>query len=149
MAVFGFDSTVTITEDHGYTLLAEGPGEAKIVEFKRGWYSGGAKMEEGPQAELKLRVTDQHGQTETVPVNIQLNERLTWKISQLFRACGLIGEHATGEMVFPWDKLEGSQCSVIIEHHTWTGRDGKERKSNSIARFEHKPLADFDTMFPE
>jgi hypothetical protein len=149
MAVFGFDSAVTITEDNGYTLLAEGPGEAQIVEFKRGWFSGSDKMEEGPQAELKLRVTDQRGQTATVPVNIPLNEKLAWKLAQLFKACGLISEHATGKMVFPWDKLDGASCNVVIEHHSWTGRDGKERKSNSIARFERKPLVSFDTMFPE
>lgn len=147
MASFGFDDVVNVEQhEGGYKLLTPGPARFVVREFKRGFFGGSDKIGPCPQAELALLVTDQRGESTTVPVRIPLDDKLAWKITSLFQSCGLLPENVSGNVRYPWAQLEGTHGQCVIAHSTWRGRDGQERKSNDLARFVHGPEAQFHNI---
>lgn len=144
-AAFGWDDEVPTTDGGGeFQLLDEGPVKTEVTEFRRGRHEATARMGACNQAELSIRATDPAGHTSVVRCNLPLNQKMSWKITALFKSLGLIDPSTpAGTAVrYPWDKLVGATGYAEVEHYSWTGDDGQARESNSIKNFLYGYRAD-------
>lgn len=140
-----------IQEDSGeYTLLPEGDYQFVVTEFARERFNGSAKMPACNTAKLTIKIFDNSGQSTLVTHNLFLHSKTEWKLSEFFRA---IGRKKKGEKIrMDWTHVLGStgRCKVII--HTYTDKEGNERKTNRIDKFypaDEQPMPAPNTYTPQ
>lgn len=140
-----------IQEDSGeYTLLPEGDYQFVVTEFARERFNGSAKMPACNMAKLTIKVFDTSGQSTQITHNLFLHSKTEWKLSEFFRA---IGQKKKGEKIrMDWTHVLGStgRCKVII--HTYTDKEGNERKTNRIDKFypaDEQPTPMSNTYTPQ
>lgn len=113
--VFDWDDEI---EDDGGSLEAVPAGkyDFTVDSFERAHYDGGEKIPECHMAIIGFKLTD-GTHTGYSTERFFLCRSQEWKLSSLFKACGL---KETGKKVRPqWDKLLGStgRCSVGIREY--------------------------------
>ena len=135
MSAFGCDEEVE-TSDSSFTLLPEGEYEFVVKDFERGRHKGSAKIPPCDMAVYTLHMENPGGLSADLRYNLQLDDSLRWKITQFFKAIGLIdGNVPEGTKVrFPWDNAIGCRGRAEVSVSKWTGDDGKERESNRVER---------------
>lgn len=122
-----------------FPVLDPGIYPFTVTKFARGRFTPGpnSKLPACNQALVTLRVGDLE-----LEEKFPLHAKMEWKISGLYAALGMKGQ---GERVrMNWPAIQGRSGYLELEIHTWTGNDGRERRSNRIARF----LAPWDKDYP-
>ena len=111
-----FDWDDEIEKETEYTLLPAGDYDFEITKFERGSYDGSEKIPPCKMALVTFKVTDGKDTT-GIQERYYLCGNMEWKLSELFKACGL---KKSGEKVkMQWDKLVGSKgrCKIKINKY--------------------------------
>lgn len=121
-------------------LLPEGDYDFKVVDFERGRHDGSAKLPPCNKAILKLEIEAKEGNA-TITHNLFLHTITEGMISAFFTA---IGQKKKGEKVqMNWNAVLGATGRAKIGIHSYTNKEGEERKSNDIKRFYEKQSKTF------
>ena len=122
-----------ILEESSFSILPEGDYEFTVKGFKRGRYSGGAKLPACNKAELEIEVDDGKGNKGIVFHNLFLHTKCEGLLSAFFIAIGL-KKH--GEPLrMNWNAVNGAKGKFKIGIHKRTGNDGQEKQNNQITKF--------------
>ena len=123
---FGWDDELTMTESE-FVLFEPGEYDYVVKKFERGWFDGSPKMAACNMAKLTITVTDPDtGQTGDVFVNLMLNSKVMFRITQFFKSCGLIAPDApNGERVKAslFQQSVGRTGRVKLKHREYNGRE--------------------------
>lgn len=131
--VLDWDSEVEDDGSGDFVLLDPGEYPFEVYKLERKFYNGSEKIPPCPMAELTLRVSGPNGLTAMVTDRVYLVKKSEWKISELMRC---LGQKQHGEKCKPnWAKVQGARGMVRLGQHEYTGRDGKPRTSNDVARY--------------
>lgn len=124
-----------------YVLLPEGDYDFKVIDFERGRHDGSAKLPPCNKAILKLEIAGNEGKA-TITHNLFLHTITEGMISAFFTS---IGQKKKGEKVqMNWNAVLGASGRAKIGIHSYTNKDGEERKSNEIKRFYEKQAKTFE-----
>lgn len=131
------EATATTSE---YVPLDPGEYVFRVTDFQRANFDGSDKMAPCPEADITLECANaQTKQTGTVSVRLFLNTKMQWKITQFFKACGLLdpalpdgSRYAMGPL---WGKVAGTTGRCVISKRKYRNRDGQERETNDVSRF--------------
>ncbi|MGJ1078893.1 hypothetical protein ACR77U_12705 [Enterococcus faecium] len=127
----GWDDQIE-NEGQEFILLDDGDYPFTVEKFERGQFPGSAKLSASPKATLTLAIESDKG-TAHVRTDLILNRALEWKLCSFFLCVGL-KKH--GEpLIMKWDQVVGKTGTARVGTRSWTGNDGRERKSNEIERF--------------
>ena len=122
-----------ILEESSFSILPEGDYEFTVKGFKRGRYSGGAKLPACNKAELEIEVDDGKGNKGIVFHNLFLHTKCEGLLSAFFIAIGL-KKH--GEPLrMNWNAVNGAKGKCKIGIRKWTGNDVREKQNNQITKF--------------
>lgn len=126
----------TITKDSSdYIMLPEGDYNFTVESFERGRHPGSEKLSPCNKAVLTLRIESAEG-TSRITHNLFLHSKTEGMLSAFFTC---IGQKKKGEpLKMNWGTVPGSTGRCKVGIHTYTNRDGEERKSNDIKRFYPK-----------
>lgn len=147
MSAFGWDDEVE-TVDSSFTVLPEGEYEFVVKDFERGRTKGGGKLKPCDQAIYTLHMLNPGGLSADINHYLPLDDSLLWKITQFFKGIGLIAQDTPeGTKVrYPWENAVGCRGRAEVGIRKWTGDDGKERKSNDIARIMPSAQQDYGSL---
>ena len=137
--VFDWDDEI---EDEGGSLEAvpEGTYDFEIDSLERSQYDGGQKIPACKMAIIGFKLTngDKHGYATE---RFYLCKSQEWKLSSLFKACGL---KQTGQKTkMQWDKLIGSKGRCKVGIREYNGDDYNNIKSFYAAQ-EKKEASGWD-----
>lgn len=131
---FSWDDTIT-KDSSDFILLQEGDYNFTVESFERGRHPGSDKLPACNKAILTLRIDSAEG-TAKIMHNLFLHSKVEGMLSAFF-CC--IGQKKKGEALkMNWGQVPGSTGRCKIGIHTYTNKDGEERKSNDIKRFYPK-----------
>ena len=123
----GWDDEITAEED-SFELLEPGDYPFVVESVTRKQFDGSAKMSPCFIEELSLNI-----QGFSIAHALFLNTKCLSKISEFFVA---IGQARYGQKFRPnWTGLVGARGMCKVGYRTWTGKDGTERKSNTVLAF--------------
>lgn len=123
----GWDDEITAEED-SFELLEPGDYPFVVESVTRKQFDGSAKMSPCFIEELSLNI-----QGFSIAHALFLNTKFLSKISEFFVA---IGQARYGQKFRPnWTGLVGARGMCKVGYRTWTGKDGTERKSNTVLAF--------------
>lgn len=125
-----------ITKDASdYMILPEGDYNFTVDSFERGRHPGSEKLSPCNKAILTLRIEVSEG-TARITHNLFLHSKTEGMLSAFFTC---IGQKKKGEPhKMDWGQVPGSTGRCKVGIHTYTNKDGEERKSNDIKRFYPK-----------
>ncbi len=125
-----------ITKDASdYIMLPEGDYNFTVENFERGRHPGSEKLTPCKKAILTLLIESADGPAR-ITHNLFLHSKTEVMLSAFF-AC--IGQKKKGEpLKMNWGTVPGSTGRCRVGVHTYTNKDGEERKSNDIRRFYPK-----------
>lgn len=123
----GWDDEITVA-DGEFTVLEPGKYTYRVDRFERGRYEGGEKMGPCPVAKLTLACANSSGAEASVTVNLYLNRRQMWKITQFFKSCALISPTLPEGTAYamPWNQVVGAVGSCSIRNREYNGRTYNE-----------------------
>ncbi|MEZ3506285.1 MAG: DUF669 domain-containing protein [Lachnospiraceae bacterium] len=131
---FSWDDTIT-KDASDYIMLSEGDYNFTVDSFERGRHPGSEKLPPCNKAILTLRIEAAEG-TARITHNLFLHSKTEGMLSAFF-AC--IGQKKKGEpLKMNWGAVPGSTGRCKVGIHTYTNKDGEERRSNDIKRFYPK-----------
>lgn len=131
---FSWDDIIT-KDASDYIMLPEGDYNFTVESFERGRHPGSEKLPPCNKAILTLRIESTDG-TARITHNLFLHSKTEGMLSAFF-AC--IGQKKKGEQLkMDWGAVPGSTGRCKVGIHTYTNKDGEERKSNDIKRFYPK-----------
>ncbi len=131
---FSWDDTIT-KDASDYIMLPEGDYNFTVDSFERGRHPGSEKLPPCNKAILTLRIEAAEG-TARITHNLFLHSKTEGMLSAFF-AC--IGQKKKGEpLKMNWGAVPGSTGRCKVGIHTYTNKDGEERRSNDIKRFYPK-----------
>lgn len=126
-----WDSEATATSSN-FTLLAPGTYSFRVTDFKRASYDGSSKMAACPEADITLACSGSDGSQSDVQYKLFLNRKMAWKITDFFKACGLLPidfkDGETYQMGPLWKQVLGCTGQVEIGNRTWDGKDYNDVK---------------------
>jgi hypothetical protein len=126
--VFNWDSIIESPPEGGsdFVLLPPGYYPFTVTAFERGQHNGSAKLPSCPKAIVTLLID-----TTTIKASFFLFGTTVGMITGFFTACGL-RKHADALDLTLFPKSIGCSgyCKLIIREYT--GRDGKQYKSNEV-----------------
>ncbi len=128
---FNWDDTIT-KDSQDFILLPEGDYDFTVESYERARHPGSEKLPPCNKAIVKIRIDTEEGPA-FINHNLFLYSKTEGMLSAFFAGIGL---KKKGEpLKMNWNQVPGrhGRCSVSV--HTWTGKDGKERKGNNIKRF--------------
>lgn len=125
-----------ITKDASdYIMLPEGDYNFTVENFERGRHPGSEKLTPCNKAILTLLIESADGPAR-ITHNLFLHSKTEGMLAAFF-AC--IGQKKKGEpLKMNWGAVPGSTGRCKVGVHTYTNKDGEERKSNNIRRFYPK-----------
>lgn len=131
---FSWDDTIT-KDASDYIMLPEGDYNFTVESFERGRHPGSEKLPPCNKAILTLRIEAAEG-TARITHNLFLHSKTEGMLSAFFTC---IGQKKKGEpLKMNWGAVPGSTGRCKVGIHTYTNKDGEERKSNDIKRFYPK-----------
>lgn len=125
---FGWDDQAEVTEEQELTVLTPGEYSYRVDGFERGHYDGGDKMGPCSVAKLELECANGAGEQATVRVNLYLNRKQMWKITQFFKSCFLIEPSLPAGTAYtmPWNRVVGATGRCRIKNREYKGRTYNE-----------------------
>jgi len=115
-----FDWDDEIEKESEFSVLPAGDYNFEITKFERGSYDGSDKIPPCKMAVVTFKVSDDKDSTSIIE-RYYLCSNMEWKLSELFKACGL---KKSGEKVkMQWDKLIGSKGRCKIKVTQYKGSD--------------------------
>lgn len=131
---FSWDDTIT-KDASDYIMLPEEDYNFTVESFERGRHPGSEKLPPCNKAILTLRIEAAEG-TARITHNLFLHSKTEGMLSAFFTC---IGQKKKGEpLKMNWGAVPGSTGRCKVGIHTYTNKDGEERKSNDIKRFYPK-----------
>lgn len=131
---FSWDDTIT-KDASDYIMLPEGDYNFTVDSFERGRHPGSEKLPPCNKAILTLRIESAEG-TARITHNLFLHSKTEGMLSAFFTC---IGQKKKGEpLKMNWGVVPGSTGRCKVGIHSYTNKDGEERKSNDIKRFYPK-----------
>lgn len=122
---FGWDEDIPLTESE-FVLFDPGEYDYTVKAFERGWFDGSQKMAPCNMAKMTLTVTDgATGQRGDVFVNLMLNSKVMFRITQFFKSCGLVSPDAgpdTRVSASLFAQSIGRSGRVKLKHREYNGR---------------------------
>ena len=122
---FGWDDDLPMTESE-FTLFDPGEYDYTVKSFERGWFDGSPKMGACNMAKVTITVSDPAtGMVGDVFVNLMLNSKVMFRITQFFKSCGLLkpdapsGERVKGTL---FQQAVGRSGRVRLKHREYNGR---------------------------
>lgn len=131
---FNWDDVIQNDSDE-FILLPEGDYDFEVKSFERGRHTPGqdSKLPPCNKAILKIKVTNEAGQSTTITHNLFLHSRCEGMICAFFTA---IGQRKHGEPLrMNWNTVVGSRGRCKVGVRTWKSKSGEDMKSNEIKRF--------------
>lgn len=129
---FNWDDVIEHDSDD-FVLLPEGDCDFEVKSFERGRHNGSEKLPPCPKAVLKIKVTNEAGQSTTITHSLMLHQRCEGLLCAFFTA---IGQRRRGEPLrMNWNAVVGSRGRCKVGVRTWQSKSGEEMKSNEIKRF--------------
>lgn len=123
----GLDDEILAAED-SYPTLEPGDYPFTVLTYQRKRFNGSAKMCACTIVELQLQVQDV-----TISHGLFLNTKMIGKLSEFFVS---IGQAHYGQKFRPnWQAVPGARGMCKVGIRKWTGNDGAEHESNTIAAF--------------
>ena len=119
-----------IENDNDFIILDDGDYPFKVVDITKSEYAGNStKIPQG----CKMVTVEMDIEGARVKETFFLLSSMEWKISQFYRALGM---KKKGEKVqMKWGDTVGKTGTAQVYTDTYTGNDGKERKTNHIKKF--------------
>lgn len=118
----GWEDEAKVQESE-FVLLDPGVYDYQVVRFERGRFDGSKQMAACNVAKLTLHCTSpQTGMSGDVFVNLMLNTKVMWRITQFFKSCGLIPADAQQGDSLPmglFNHVMGRTGKVKLKHRTW------------------------------
>lgn len=143
----GWEDDAQVQESE-FVLLDPGVYDYQVVNFERGRFDGSKQMAACNVAKLTLRCTNGI-QTGNVFVNLMLNTKVLWRVSQFFKSCGLIPADAKQGDNFSmalFNQVMGRTGKVKLKHRVW-----QDKTYNDVDEFlkpEPAPVAPVQTTMP-
>ena len=143
----GWEDDAQVQESE-FVLLDPGVYDYQVVNFERGRFDGSKQMAACNVAKLTLRCTNGI-QTGNVFVNLMLNTKVLWRVSQFFKSCGLLPADAKQGDNFSmalFNQVMGRTGKVKLKHRTW-----QDKTYNDVDEFlkpEPAPVAPMQTTMP-
>ena len=143
----GWEDDAQVQESE-FVLLDPGVYDYQVVAFERGRFDGSKQMAACNVAKLTLHCTNGI-QTGNVFVNLMLNTKVLWRVSQFFKSCGLIPADAHQGDNFSmalFNQVMGRTGKVKLKHRTW-----QDKTYNDVDEFlkpELAPVAPMQTTMP-
>lgn len=129
---FNWDDIIQNDSDE-FILLPEGDCDFEVTSFERGRHNGSEKLPPCNKAVLKIKVTNEAGQSTTITHNLMLHSKCEGMICAFFTA---IGQRKHGEQLrMNWNSVVGSRGRCKVGIRTWKSKNGEDMKSNEIKRF--------------
>lgn len=129
---FNWDDVIQ-NDGEEFVLLPEGDCDFEVRSFERGRHNGSEKLPPCNKAILKIRVTNEEGQSTTITHNLMLHSKCEGMICAFFTS---IGQRKRGEQLrMNWNTVVGSRGRCKVGVRTWKDRNGEDKKSNEIKRF--------------
>ena len=143
---FNWDDVIQ-NDGEEFVLLPEGDCDFEVRSFERGRHNGSEKLPPCNKAILKIRVTNEAGQSTTITHNLMLHSKCEGMICAFFTA---IGQRKRGEQLrMNWNTVVGSRGRCNVGVRTWTSKTGDVMKSNEIKRFYEPEEAKAQTAQPD
>jgi len=122
-----FDWDDEIEEEREFSVVPEGKYDFEVTAFERSTYDGSEKIPPCKMALVTFKLTD-GSKTGFCTERYYLCKSQEWKLSSLFKACGL---KKSGEKTkMQWDKLIGSKGSAKVGIRTYN-----DNEFNTIKNF--------------
>lgn len=126
---FGWEDEGKVQESE-YVLLEPGVYDYQVTSFERGRFDGSEKMAACPMAKLVLHCRGaETGMESDVFVNLQLNSKVLFRITQFFKSCGLVPVDAQQGDSMPmslFDHVVGRTGKLKLKNRTYNGREYNE-----------------------
>lgn len=123
----GLDDEILAAED-SYPTLEPGDYPFTVLTYQRKRFNGSPKMCACTIVELQLQVQDVN-----ISHGLFLNTKMIGKLSEFFVS---IGQAHYGQKFRPnWQAVPGARGMCKVGIRKWTGNDGAEHESNTIAAF--------------
>lgn len=113
-----------ITKESEFILLQPGEYDFKVDNVEKSYFNGSANMSPCPQAIVHLTVNNEA----TIKVNLFLNTKSEWKLSEFFTSIGL---KKKGEpLKMNWNAVPGKTGICAVKNREYNGQ-----KYNEVAKF--------------
>ena len=109
-------------------LLEPGIYDYTVTKFERGRFDGSDKMAACPMAKLTLHCKSDRMESD-VFVNLALNSKVLFRITQFFKSCGLLpldAKQGDGMPMSLFNHVMGRTGKVKIKNRTYNGREYNE-----------------------
>ena len=109
-------------------LLEPGIYDYTVTKFERGRFDGSDKMAACPMAKLTLHCKGDRMESD-VFVNLALNSKVLFRITQFFKSCGLLpldAKQGDGMPMSLFNHVMGRTGKVKIKNRTYNGREYNE-----------------------
>lgn len=135
----GWDDEIS-KEGGEFLLLPEGDYNFVVESYERARHPGSDRLPACNKAVLHLRVTAPEGEIH-LDHNLFLHQRTEGFLSEFFTSIGL---KKPGEPLrMNWNQVPGCTGRLKLGVHTWTNKEGEERKSNQVKKFYPKAASNF------
>lgn len=129
---FNWDDVIQ-NDSEEFILLPDGDYDFEVKSFERARHNGSEKLPPCNKAVLKIKVTNEAGQSTTITHNLMLHSKCEGMICAFFTA---IGQRKHGEPLrMNWNSVVGSRGRCRVGTRSWTSKNGDVMKSNEIKRF--------------
>ena len=139
---FNWDSTIGSNaqeQDTGFKPLPEGDYEFVINSVTKKIYNGSAKMPACPQASIEIHVDDPTtGRTVPVFTNLFLCSSQEWKLTQFFKAIGVMSPNDK-QLRMRWN-IEGERGICHIAPREYNGKQYNDIKKWLAPAKKEKPV---------
>jgi len=123
---YGWEDEGKVQESE-FVLLAPGIYDYTVTKFERGRFDGSEKMAACPMAKLTLHCKSaETGMESDVFVNLQLNSKVLFRITQFFKSCGLLpldAKQGDGMPMSLFNHVMGRTGRLKLRNHTYNGRE--------------------------
>lgn len=119
-------------------LLPDGDYRFEVLKVEKGRFEGSQKMCPCPKAIVTFRISAENGVQVLITENFMLHESMKWKIIELFKATGVMGEDEKKGSMALWNAVIGKTGCCAVEINEYTDRSGNDRENNRIKKY-YKP----------
>ena len=117
-------------QESEFVLLEPGIYDYTVTKFERGRFDGSEKMAACPMAKLTIHCKSATtGMESDVFVNLPLNSKVLFRITQFFKSCGLLpldAKQGDGMPMSLFNHVMGRTGKVKIKNRTYKDRDYNE-----------------------